>query len=965
MSKFSSLRRRAGRERGLTFVEILVAMLIVVIGAIMVFLAFSQSSRFIARSRRATVANTIAETYIERMKSADFTTLEAAFSATIPVSTEVPGYARTTQIEVIPGTGEKKVTINIFWSEGGTVRQLTKTTILIKTGGLVAGCRVRGMVVDSITGLGVAGALVYTTRVDGATTGDITGSEGRFTLVNVNPGVQTVNVTKYGYYPDGTPNQDSTGQGYYPNSATVDAISGATVEMSPIPVTPLGQIIGVVKNDADQPLAGVLVSVVVDPLGPTGLTTYNLITGTDGFYLFWSIPTGISYDVSAVLSGSPPGSDASAAGFVQGYQARASANNPTDDVAINSSGIVDSLGQGGTPTTVNFTLYRKGKIRVMARYTIATPTRFIANCPLEIRVTTADGGTYTFTATANVNGEYIFGNLPVSFNYYVKADPGTGSAWNIPFSDPAFVQGYDPSNRAVWTNSSPGTGYTIVPSGAVGPASSVTPVEVTLAFNKCGHIIGNLRQANVAVTVYSPPYSYPGPGGALTGSTHKGTVWYKKGSAFSANPETATFASGSSGSGSGGAGFTATHYQLTDNAGQFGYYNRLADTYYLRGGAEGFDPTRNTSLSGWGSYWSPDVATTPVVDATPTPIIIYLYPYQEPENILGFIYDAATGGKLEDALVKAIRFDYSRPLLPTDTPVNPVWSSNLSGPAGNDGNATNPSGQYHLWFVRGADPPSYAPVKRRVYADRTGYVPGYTSSGVGYPYPGTPQAGKITSEDPDCGGGPQPITNINIYLIPYTPTPTPTPTPIWTATPTPTITSTPTRTPTPTPPLVPTATPTVTPSPTRTPTPGPSPTPTPTRTPTPTTTPVTPTPTRTPTPTPTRTPTPTPTLAPTSTPTPTPTPTPVPWGKVIGKITDQATGSPISGAEVRALSYTGMGYISTTTGADGSYVLDQVATGTITVYASKTDYLENSRSTVLNPGGVATVNIGLAYGGGL
>lgn len=152
-------------------------------------------------------------------------------------------------------------------------------------------------------------------------------------------------------------------------------------------------------------------------------------------------------------------------------------------------------------------------------------------------------------------------------------------------------------------------------------------------------------------------------------------------------------------------------------------------------------------------------------------------------------------------------------------------------------------------------------------------------------------------------------TATSVAVLPAaTPTPISTAPSVFTSTPLPTVAPTPTLTASPPPTATPTFTPTKIPTPTQTPKPT-----------------DTPTPTRTPTPTSTQTPTPTETPEPTDTPTPTPIPTYTLSGIVFfdynGNGVQDEGEPPVEGAKVT------VGDLATVSGADGSYVLENVPAG--------------------------------------
>jgi len=76
-------------------------------------------------------------------------------------------------------------------------------------------------------------------------------------------------------------------------------------------------------------------------------------------------------------------------------------------------------------------------------------------------------------------------------------------------------------------------------------------------------------------------------------------------------------------------------------------------------------------------------------------------------------------------------------------------------------------------------------------------------------------------------------------------------------------------------------------------------------------------------------------------------------GSISGDVVDATTGQPISGATVKA------GIISTTTGADGKFKLQNVPAGVQTVKAEKSGYISDSQQ-VLVVGGQETTNVHFA-----
>ncbi|MCX5726124.1 MAG: carboxypeptidase regulatory-like domain-containing protein [Candidatus Saganbacteria bacterium] len=76
-------------------------------------------------------------------------------------------------------------------------------------------------------------------------------------------------------------------------------------------------------------------------------------------------------------------------------------------------------------------------------------------------------------------------------------------------------------------------------------------------------------------------------------------------------------------------------------------------------------------------------------------------------------------------------------------------------------------------------------------------------------------------------------------------------------------------------------------------------------------------------------------------------------GNISGLVTDLSTGLPVEGANIWTSSF------STTTNSDGTYLLSDISTGELTVYALATGYNQASKSVTVNPGATATCNFSL------
>lgn len=83
-------------------------------------------------------------------------------------------------------------------------------------------------------------------------------------------------------------------------------------------------------------------------------------------------------------------------------------------------------------------------------------------------------------------------------------------------------------------------------------------------------------------------------------------------------------------------------------------------------------------------------------------------------------------------------------------------------------------------------------------------------------------------------------------------------------------------------------------------------------------------------------------------------------GTIFGKVTDQATGDPIIGANVNILDQIGQVIATTATNTLGNYFVDRLAAGSYTVSVTKNSYAKKTMGAIVQTGELTNVNIALS-----
>jgi len=134
------------RRRGFTFVELLVALSLFMIGMVSILLIFPLNRRFLLQSSNATQAVTLAQEEIEQVCAVDYSdltigTYEANESMGTSSTDPLSQYTRTTTVTIVDSSqnaiatqdtahdvGIKRIDATVYWNEHGVSRQYTLST---------------------------------------------------------------------------------------------------------------------------------------------------------------------------------------------------------------------------------------------------------------------------------------------------------------------------------------------------------------------------------------------------------------------------------------------------------------------------------------------------------------------------------------------------------------------------------------------------------------------------------------------------------------------------------------------------------------------------------------------------------------------------------------------------------------------------------------------------------------------
>lgn len=118
-----TIKRRLSNEHGLTLVEMLIALVILVVGflsVVMVLWLSINSGRF---TRDMTMAANLGQDMLERFTALSYSSLsdtDGAFEAYTSANASAVGYVREVKVEDnVPETGIKTVTVRIRWNSSG------------------------------------------------------------------------------------------------------------------------------------------------------------------------------------------------------------------------------------------------------------------------------------------------------------------------------------------------------------------------------------------------------------------------------------------------------------------------------------------------------------------------------------------------------------------------------------------------------------------------------------------------------------------------------------------------------------------------------------------------------------------------------------------------------------------------------------------------------------------------------
>ena len=157
-------------------------------------------------------------------------------------------------------------------------------------------CRVEGAVVNAITGQPVRKARLMLTPVkSGAPVTGATDAQGKYVLANVAPGAYRLQVSHDGYqaqaYGARKPGEDHKGD-------TLDLTPGSVKTKVDLQMTPLGAILGHIRDESGDPVRQVEVAVLAYGHGPEGKVLQmrsSSQTDATGEYRIFDLPPGRYY----------------------------------------------------------------------------------------------------------------------------------------------------------------------------------------------------------------------------------------------------------------------------------------------------------------------------------------------------------------------------------------------------------------------------------------------------------------------------------------------------------------------------------------------------------------------------------------------------------------------------------------------------------------------------------------------
>jgi type IV pilus assembly protein PilV len=122
------IRMKRTHEQGFTFVEVMVALVILAIGILALAELQFTSLKGNSSSKATTAAVAVAETKMEEIRSAGYTNI----AAEAPTQVTASGLTFTREVQVTtnsPMTNAKTVTVTVSWVEGSMTRTIPMASI--------------------------------------------------------------------------------------------------------------------------------------------------------------------------------------------------------------------------------------------------------------------------------------------------------------------------------------------------------------------------------------------------------------------------------------------------------------------------------------------------------------------------------------------------------------------------------------------------------------------------------------------------------------------------------------------------------------------------------------------------------------------------------------------------------------------------------------------------------------------
>jgi Tfp pilus assembly protein PilV len=134
------------RPKGFTFVELLVALSLFMVGMVSILVIFPLDRRYLAQSAYATQAVSLAQEKIEQVRALSYDdltigTYEAKATVSSTSGDQLVQFSRATTVTLLDANravvspqdsahdvGLKEVDVTVYWSENGISRQYTLTT---------------------------------------------------------------------------------------------------------------------------------------------------------------------------------------------------------------------------------------------------------------------------------------------------------------------------------------------------------------------------------------------------------------------------------------------------------------------------------------------------------------------------------------------------------------------------------------------------------------------------------------------------------------------------------------------------------------------------------------------------------------------------------------------------------------------------------------------------------------------